>query len=80
MKHSTYIYRSEVICKHQDGWFVIGYFEGMTLNPVVYKTLDDAKNAIDKNLGGYSGKCMPNRWLKDEKLKCSYSGINQNKM
>lgn len=67
-----YFYRNEVIKREGDQWIVIGYFQGLTIEPILYKTLDNAKNAIDKNLGGYSGRCMPNRWLKDEILMKRY--------
>ena len=49
MKHLVYFYRNAAITKYQDGWMIdCGY----DFN--IYKTLDDAKNAIDKHLGGFA--------------------------
>jgi hypothetical protein len=72
MTNTLYFYRNEVISKNEDAWIVIGFFEGLTLNPIIFKTINEAKNAIDKKLGGFSGKCVPKRWLKDEQLKKEY--------
>lgn len=67
-----YTHRYEIIMKNDNcKWEIMSstnYYD------VEFSTLDAAKNHIDKYLGGYSGKCAPRRWLKDEKLRGNYNG------
>jgi len=69
-----YLYRGEVILKNKntDRWLVTGLYDE-------YDTIDEAKNALDKKLGGWTGKTIPKRWLKDEILKKWYEdGFHSN--
>ena len=50
-----YFYRGEAITRYGGGWFA----RSGDLN--IYSTIDDAKNAIDKYLGGYSTGRIPKR-------------------
>ena len=63
-----YKYRDELIMKNEDTnkWWITNYFD------IEFDTLDQAKNHIDKRIGGFSGKCMPQRWFKDKELKEFY--------
>ena len=64
-----YKYRNELILLNSNKqWEITNYYD------VEFNTLDKAKNHIDKHLGGWSGKCMPQRWQKDENLKEYYEG------
>jgi len=64
-----YQYRGELILLQDNKkWEITNYYD------VEFNTLNDAKNHIDKNLGGWSGRCMPRRWLKDDRLKEYYKG------
>ena len=64
-----YKYRDELIfINYNKKWEITGYYD------VEFCTLDKAKNHIDKHLGGWSGRCMPQRWLNDEILKEYYEG------
>lgn len=68
-KKGVYKYRGEVILlQDNDKWIVTGNYYGE------YNTLTEAYNTIDKHVGGYSGKCMPQRWLQDEVLKNYFNG------
>lgn len=61
-KKSVYFYRNHTIGRssvsfqdeNRKGWNVIELQQE-------FKTLDEAKNAIDKILGGWSGRCRPKR-------------------
>lgn len=53
--YGVYIYRGEVITLYCGGWM------GRAGDFNIYKTVDDCKNAIDKYLGGFSGRCIPKR-------------------
>lgn len=63
-----YSYRGEIIIKNKGTgkWWATN-IDGE------YTTIDETKNAIDKKLGGWSGRCVPKRWLKDEKLRIEYN-------
>ena len=61
-----YKYRDELIFKQDNNKWIITNYDGE------YDTLIEAYNTIDKRLGGWSGKCIPSRWLKDEQLKKEY--------
>lgn len=64
-----YKYRNELILLNEnDKWWITNYFD------IEFDSIEKAKNHIDKHLGGWSGKCMPQRWLKDEALKEYYEG------
>ena len=69
-----YKYRNNILIKDQE-------LQEWTAQDVEggYNTLDDIKNAIDKKLGGWSGRSIPGRWLKDEKLKQEYVNYVHNK-
>lgn len=66
MKHTLYSYRGKAIIRtgnwnnsDEKGWTIIDEYPGGE-----YKTLDEAKNAVDKWEGGWAGRCEPQRHFK----------------
>lgn len=68
MRHNLYIYRNYIIVRtstinkdNKKGWTILD-------ESTQHSTLDNAKNSIDKILGGWSGKCEPQRHFKKNSL------------
>lgn len=57
-----YFYRGNIITPYKKGWFS----RSGDLN--IYKTINDAKNAIDKHLGGFPTAKVPKRNNKPIKI------------
>ena len=61
-----YFYRGETITKYGEGW--LGAVEDLN----IYKTIDDVKNAIDKQQGGFPTGRIPKRHGKSIKIIGSF--------
>jgi hypothetical protein len=72
-REPIYFYRGFTIVKNKEEktdkkWQIVEIYD----ENKYADTIDDAKNAIDLKLGGTATAKLPDRWIKNEKLKKKY--------